>query len=79
MKLISVALAALLLTFACDPEPEESDAVLTAEECEAAGGRLSLSPGGGAPACDDDEVQIGWVAQNGRLISVERSRCCVPD
>jgi hypothetical protein len=75
MKLISIAsaLAAFLLVACDDSGPGESDAVLTAEECVAEGGRVSPNPGAGAPECDDDEVQIGWV------IAVEYGRCCVSD
>ena len=66
------ALASLLLiSAACDDvETDESDVVMTAEECADQGGRQVANPGGGAPSCRDDEVQIGLI------FGIEYGRCC---
>jgi hypothetical protein len=72
---VSIALALAWLLFlaaACDDEPEaeEPDVYITAEDCMTQGGRVVPNPGGGAPSCDDDEVQIAWV------VAIEYGRCC---
>jgi hypothetical protein len=75
MKLhIAGVLASLLLaTATCDGDPEEPDVddVITPAECAELGGRQSPNPGGGAPPCSDDEVQIAWV------LGIEYGRCCI--
>lgn len=76
MKLLTIAgaLASLqLVAAACDDGAAEPplDVVISAAECAEQGGRHVPNPGGGAPSCRDDEIQIAWV------VATEYGRCCL--
>jgi hypothetical protein len=56
------------------PTPTEPapGTVMTTEECEAKGGRVNASIGGGSQAhCNDDETELGAVR-----IGIEGGWCC---